>query len=146
VQLRIFCSRFFVARKLRVLLGRVIAQAVSRRPLTAAAWVRVQVNPVGFVVEKVALGQVFLRVLRFSPVNIIPPWAPLFLKFNKIVHSFALSLILIRGRTIKAAAVQWDVSLTPITRIQITSVISYRLRVLYLELCSCSQSEDRKVK
>jgi hypothetical protein len=28
---------------------------------------------VGFVVDKVALGQVFLRVLRFSPVNIIPP-------------------------------------------------------------------------
>jgi hypothetical protein len=25
------------------------------------------------VVDKVALGQVFLRVLRFSPVNIIPP-------------------------------------------------------------------------
>jgi hypothetical protein len=28
---------------------------------------------VGFVVDKVALGQVFLRVLRFSPVNFIPP-------------------------------------------------------------------------
>jgi hypothetical protein len=28
---------------------------------------------VGFVVDKVALGQVFLRVLRFSPVDIIPP-------------------------------------------------------------------------
>jgi hypothetical protein len=28
---------------------------------------------VGFVVGKVALGQVYLRVLRFSPVNIIPP-------------------------------------------------------------------------
>jgi hypothetical protein len=28
---------------------------------------------VGFVVDKVALGQVFLRVLWFSPVNIIPP-------------------------------------------------------------------------
>jgi hypothetical protein len=28
---------------------------------------------VGFVVDKVALDQVFLRVLRFSPVNIIPP-------------------------------------------------------------------------
>jgi hypothetical protein len=52
-----------------------MAQAVSRRPLTAAAGVRAQVNPVGFVVDKVALGQVFLRVLRFSPVTIIPPWA-----------------------------------------------------------------------
>jgi hypothetical protein len=28
---------------------------------------------VGFVPDKVALGQVFLRALRFSPVNIIPP-------------------------------------------------------------------------
>jgi hypothetical protein len=28
---------------------------------------------VGFVVGKVALGQVFLRVLRFSPANIMPP-------------------------------------------------------------------------
>jgi hypothetical protein len=28
---------------------------------------------VGFVVDKVVLGQVFLRVLRFSPVNFIPP-------------------------------------------------------------------------
>jgi hypothetical protein len=27
---------------------------------------------VGFVVDKVALGQVSLRVLRFSPVNFIP--------------------------------------------------------------------------
>jgi hypothetical protein len=52
-----------------------MAQAVSRRPLTAAARVRTQVNPVGFVVDKVALVQVLLRVLRFSPVNIIPPWA-----------------------------------------------------------------------
>jgi hypothetical protein len=29
---------------------------------------------VEFVVDKVALGQVFLRVLLFSPVNIVPPW------------------------------------------------------------------------
>jgi hypothetical protein len=28
---------------------------------------------VGFVVDKVALGQVFPRVLRFSPLNFIPP-------------------------------------------------------------------------
>jgi hypothetical protein len=28
---------------------------------------------VGFVADKVAQGQVFLRVLRFSPVNFIPP-------------------------------------------------------------------------
>jgi hypothetical protein len=29
---------------------------------------------VGFVVDKVALGQVYLRVLLFSLVNNIPPW------------------------------------------------------------------------
>jgi hypothetical protein len=28
----------------------------------------------GFVVDKVALGRVFLRVLRLSPVHIIPLW------------------------------------------------------------------------
>jgi hypothetical protein len=57
-----------------------VAQAVSRRPLTAAARVHAQVNPMGFVADKVALGQVFLRVLLFSPVNIILPWSPLFRK------------------------------------------------------------------
>jgi hypothetical protein len=46
-----------------------MAQVVIRRPLTAKAQVRAQVH-VGFVVDKVALGQVFLRVLLFSPVNI----------------------------------------------------------------------------
>jgi hypothetical protein len=56
-----------------------MVQAVSRRPLTAAA----RVNPMGFMVDKVALGQVFLRVLLFFPVNIIPPWATLFRKFKK---------------------------------------------------------------
>jgi hypothetical protein len=29
---------------------------------------------VGFEVDKVALGQDFLKVLQFSPVNIIPPY------------------------------------------------------------------------
>jgi hypothetical protein len=28
----------------------------------------------GFVVDKMPVGQVFLRVLRVSPVSIIPPW------------------------------------------------------------------------
>jgi hypothetical protein len=60
-----------------------MAQAVSRRPLTAATWVRAQVDPVGFVVDKVALRQVFFRVLRFFPVNIIPTWAPLFRKLKQ---------------------------------------------------------------
>jgi hypothetical protein len=49
-----------------------MAQAVSRRPLTAEARVWPGSFHVGFVVDK-ALGQVFLRVLRLSPVSIIPP-------------------------------------------------------------------------
>jgi hypothetical protein len=49
-------------------LGRAITQTVSSRD-------RAQVGPcgVGFVVDKVALEQVFLRVLQFSSVSIIPP-------------------------------------------------------------------------
>jgi hypothetical protein len=71
-----------------------MVQAISRRPLTAAAWIRAQVNPVGFVVDKVALGQVFPLVLRFSPVNIIPPWASHFRKLKKkFIHLFIHSFI-----------------------------------------------------
>ena len=59
--------------KLRTKSGRAMAQAVSRRPLTAEARVRSRSDHVGFVVEKVALGQVLLRVLRFSTVTFITP-------------------------------------------------------------------------
>jgi hypothetical protein len=69
-------------------------------PLITAA----RVSPMGFVVDKVALGQVFLRVLRFSPVNIIPPRAPHFRKLKKkvlsLIYSPIHSFILIRGRAI----------------------------------------------
>jgi hypothetical protein len=87
--------------------GRAMAQAVSRRPLTAAARVRGRVNPVGFVVNKVALGQVFLRVL-FSPANIIPSWASHFRSLKRIflslIHPFIHSFM--NNRPVKAAAVQ----------------------------------------
>jgi hypothetical protein len=53
--------------------GRAMAQVVSRWPLTAETRVRSRSVHVEFVVDKVALGQVFPRVLRFSPVNFIPP-------------------------------------------------------------------------
>jgi hypothetical protein len=46
----------------------LVADLSSQRPGFAPGSIHV-----GFVVDKVALGQVFLRVLRFSPVNIIPP-------------------------------------------------------------------------
>jgi hypothetical protein len=41
---------------------------------------------VGFVVDKVALGQVFSRVLRFSPVNFIPPVLHYLEKLKKTDH------------------------------------------------------------
>jgi hypothetical protein len=70
---KIFCSNtnydivFITGR------GRAMAQVVSHRPLTAKVRVPDRSIHVGFVVDKVALGQVSLRVLRFYPVSIIPP-------------------------------------------------------------------------
>jgi hypothetical protein len=46
----------------------LVAGLSSRRPGFAPGSSHVR-----FVVDKVALGQVFLTVVRFSPVNIIPP-------------------------------------------------------------------------
>jgi hypothetical protein len=46
----------------------LVAALSPRRPGFAPGSIHV-----GFVVDKVAVGQVFLRVLRFSPVSIIPP-------------------------------------------------------------------------
>ena len=50
-----------------------MAHVVSRRSLTAKARIRSRGVHVEFVVDKVALGQVSPRVLRFSPVSFIPP-------------------------------------------------------------------------
>jgi hypothetical protein len=55
------------------MIDHAMAQAVSRRPLTAESRVRSRVIHVGFVVDKGALEQGFLQVLRVFPVNIIPP-------------------------------------------------------------------------
>jgi hypothetical protein len=49
-------------------LSRLVAGLSSRRPGFAHGS-----SHEGFVVDKVALGQVFLRILQFSPVSIIPP-------------------------------------------------------------------------
>jgi hypothetical protein len=49
-------------------LRRLVAGLSPRRPGFDPGSVHV-----GFVVDKVALGQVFLQVLRFSPINFIPP-------------------------------------------------------------------------
>jgi hypothetical protein len=53
---------------------RAMSQAVSRWNLTAEALVRTESVPLGFVADKVALGEVPIRVLRFVPVNMFPPW------------------------------------------------------------------------
>jgi hypothetical protein len=47
-----------------------MAQVVRRRPLTARPGFAPGLIHEGFVVDKVALGQVFLRVLQFFPVNV----------------------------------------------------------------------------
>jgi hypothetical protein len=50
-----------------------MAQAVSRRPLTAETRVRSRDNPCGIFGGRSGTGTGFPRVLRFSPVNFIPP-------------------------------------------------------------------------
>jgi hypothetical protein len=52
--------------------GRTMAQAVSRRPLTAEARVRARVNPSGICCGQSGTGTGF-SPRSFSPVNIIPP-------------------------------------------------------------------------
>jgi hypothetical protein len=56
------------------MLSCAMGQAVSFWPLTVETWLHVWVSPYGICGGKVALGQVFLQVLQFSPISIIPPW------------------------------------------------------------------------
>jgi hypothetical protein len=64
-------SRCFTEMTL-VIKGRDMAQAVSRWSLTAKALVRARVDPCGICGRQSGIGSCFLRVLRVSPVNIIP--------------------------------------------------------------------------
>jgi hypothetical protein len=57
----------------RLVWGRATAQAVSRRLLTTEDGFAPRAVHVGFVVDKVALGQVFLPVLLLYAASIIPP-------------------------------------------------------------------------
>ena len=58
-----------ISQKMAVpLLRRLVAGLSPRRPRSDPGSVHV-----GFVVDKVALGQVFPRALRVSPVKCIPP-------------------------------------------------------------------------
>jgi hypothetical protein len=54
-------------------MSRAVAQAVCRSPLNTYARVHLQVNHVGFVLDKVALGEVIIRILRSSTVSVILP-------------------------------------------------------------------------
>jgi hypothetical protein len=49
-------------------LGRLVAGLSPSKPGLSARSVRV-----GYVVDRVALRQVFLRVLRVSPIIVVPP-------------------------------------------------------------------------
>jgi len=49
-----------------------IAQTLSRRPLTAKHGFEPRSHHVGFVVDKVALGQGFFLMRRISPINVNP--------------------------------------------------------------------------
>jgi hypothetical protein len=64
-------------------IGRAMTQTFSRRPLTAAAWVRALVSPCGICGGQSGTGTGFFRVLPVSPVSISPPWATLFGKLKK---------------------------------------------------------------
>jgi hypothetical protein len=55
------------------LYSRTMAEAVSRRSITAEARVQYQVVYMRSVAGKVSLGQVFLPVISYCPVGIIPP-------------------------------------------------------------------------
>jgi hypothetical protein len=50
-----------------------VAQVVSCRPLTAYTGYAPRSVTVGFVLKYVVIVQVFVQVIRFSPVSIIPP-------------------------------------------------------------------------
>jgi hypothetical protein len=56
------------------LVGRAMTKVVSYRPSLRRLGFAPGSVHLGFVVNTVALGQVTIRVLRFSAVSIIPPW------------------------------------------------------------------------
>jgi hypothetical protein len=62
---------------------------------------------VGSVVDKVALGQVFLRVIRFSPVNITPLWLNMNRSNNKLNRALNLNIFPCQGRVLKGHIVYY---------------------------------------
>jgi hypothetical protein len=69
-----FVHETFLRNMIKHSNGHTMAQAVSRRVLNVETRIHLQVNPCG-IVDKVAVGQAFIRVHRYSRViSIIPPW------------------------------------------------------------------------
>jgi hypothetical protein len=63
---------------------RLGAGLLSRSPVLIPVSVRV-----GFVVDKVALRQFFLRVLRFTPLSIIPSWLSIPISWGMNMRKFS---------------------------------------------------------
>jgi hypothetical protein len=59
-------------------LRRLVADLLLQRPGFSSRSVHV-----GFVVDRVALGQVSVWVLGFSPVSFIPPWLPILISSGR---------------------------------------------------------------
>jgi hypothetical protein len=90
--------------------------------------------PVGFEVDKVALGQVFLQVLWVSPVSIIPLWLYIFLYY-------------LRDEGLLVAAVQRrsltnNISTSPL-RLHILIILFFFL-CLYFLVCNLLYSPKAK--
>jgi len=68
-------------RKVREADGRGIAEAVSRRPLTAETWVRLWIGPCGICGRLSGAGTGFLSSAVF-PVSFIPPWRHTHMRMN----------------------------------------------------------------
>jgi hypothetical protein len=66
-----------------------MAQAVSRRPLTAEARVQSRVSPCGICGGQNGTGTGFSLVLRLFPVNFIPPVLHYLEKTEKIESSLS---------------------------------------------------------
>ena len=69
--------------------GQAKAQRISGLPLIMEGWVQFQPHQCGILAVKVALGQLFLKVLPFSPICIILPM----LHFHSFIHSSNTNII-----------------------------------------------------
>jgi hypothetical protein len=73
--------------------GRVVAQAFSNQPLKAKTRVYAGSVNVGFLVNKVALGQGFLWILWFSPASITTGRVTIATDRGSEIQSYAIDII-----------------------------------------------------